>query len=60
MMLDNDFLVSFLADARGGTGVSKRLKNFKIVVPKNCLNEPTRIQAKVGRNKPKKRDFIEN
>ena len=45
MKADN-FYASVVADARGGVCFSKRLPGFKIGVPKNCLEEPTRIFAK--------------
>jgi len=45
-MKEDDFNASFIADARGGVCYSKRLPGFKIIVPKNCLEEPTRIFAR--------------
>ena len=45
-MKEDNFYASIVADARGGVCYSKRLPGFKIVVPKNCLEEPTRIFAK--------------
>lgn len=53
MTVENDFLVSFVADARGGTCCSRRLAGFRIVVPPNCLDQPTRICARAARAKSK-------
>ena len=48
-MKEDDFFVSLVADARGGVCYSKRLPGFKLIVPQNCLQEPTRIFAKAIR-----------
>jgi len=39
----SDFRVSFIADARGAELYSKRLPGFKIRLPVNSLEQPTRI-----------------
>merc|ERR1712242_453859 len=45
-LVDGDFLVSFVADARGAVLYSKRLPGFKILVPAASLQQPTRIFAR--------------
>ena len=43
------FLVSFIADARGGTTTSERAVGLKFIVPANTLSGPTRLCCRVAR-----------
>ena len=43
------FLVSFIADARGGTTTSERAVGLKFIVPPNTLSGPTRLCCRVAR-----------
>ncbi|CAG5107530.1 Oidioi.mRNA.OKI2018_I69.chr1.g3371.t1.cds [Oikopleura dioica] len=53
--MEEEFLACFLVDARGGTLRSKRIPGFRLIVPPNAVEKPTRIFARSSnaKNQPK-------
>ncbi|CBY21690.1 unnamed protein product [Oikopleura dioica] len=53
--MEEEFLACFLVDARGGTLKSKRIPGFRLIVPPNAVEKPTRIFARSSsaKNQPK-------